>query len=116
MRDSGRYAPRPEGKDKSDGLADSLVLDELTAPRIRPTQSRSSAAPEQTDRKLIARMQALLNDALVNVFAEAGVVTESAPDTKVMSMMPKIINPSFSWHLPMSFYHIAVEQAIHSSV
>lgn len=80
------------GRRPFDGLADRTVSKECPTSRIRLSQSCSPARLEESVCKQIATIPALVKDAVVRLFDDAGLATESSPDTKVMSVIQTVVN------------------------
>lgn len=81
--------PRPEGKYRFDGLADSPVAEELANSRIRPTHCPLSVRVENIMREKIASNKALEEDAVIRLFDNAGRATKSSPETNEISVNKK---------------------------
>lgn len=90
--------------DMLDGLANSLVSDELSALRTWSIKSQSSGGPENTVRKQIGSVQAVLEDVVVQIFTDARVAKESALDTKVVSVRPTVVRRLFARDFQSAVY------------
>lgn len=75
-----------------DGLADGIVSENLPASRTRPTQSRSLAMLDDTGRKCIESISALVQNPVAPLFSDAGAVTELATENDVVTEILRVVN------------------------
>lgn len=99
-----------------DAIADRPVSEERPASRIRPTHSALLAKLENTVCEQIASIPALLEDAVVRLFGDAGRVTESTPDTKVISVIQTVVSRSLVNLFRSVAFYLALEGAVHKCV
>lgn len=80
------------GEDTFDAIADRPVLERSPLSKTRRTHSASSTKLENTVREQTASILALVEESVVCLFGDAGRDTESIPDTKMISVIQKLVN------------------------
>lgn len=104
---------RAEGEDTFDALTDRPVSEEGPVSRIRLKHSPSPAQLDNTVREQIASIPALVENAVMRFFGNAGKVTESSPNTKVIPVIKTVVSGALAKDLRSAAACFAVEDAVH---
>lgn len=113
LEEVATYVSRADGKGMFDGVADGPVSEERSAPRIRPTHSRSYARPDDTVRYQASSIQVVVDDTDVQHFDEAGRAAESRANSKVLAEIATVVSRSDAEAFSNSSFQSAVEGAAH---
>lgn len=95
-----------------EAVTDRLGLEELLTFRIRATRSASSTRLVKTVREQIASILALLEDAVVRLFGDAGGAKETRPDTKLKSVLRTVVNRAVAQAFQSLSFYLVVERAV----
>lgn len=108
--------PRAAGEDTSDGLAESSVLEERLALRIRPTQSHSLALLDGRVRNQFAILPVLVVDGAAGLFCDARRATKSSPDTKVAAVIRAVTRQGVAKVFQCFAFDSAIDRELHKSL
>lgn len=107
---------RAHGEDMPDAVAEPPESDKRLALKTRPTHNASLARLESTVCEEVASVLALVEDAVVPLLGEAASYMESIQDTKMISLIDKVVRRALPRGFQSAAYCSAVEETIRKRV